>query len=63
MMPTAPMGHQPYVSLLGQPALAGAATVTTRRDDAPAADQAAITNAAGVMPLSGSDGLIQTTSG
>jgi hypothetical protein len=37
--------------------------VTARKDDAPAADQAAITNLAGLMPICGGGGLIQTTSG
>jgi hypothetical protein len=37
--------------------------VTARKDDAPAADQAAISNAAGWCSISGSGGLIQTTSG
>ena len=40
-----------------------AATVTARKDDVPAADQAAITNLAGLMSISGGGGLIQTTSG
>jgi hypothetical protein len=39
------------------------ATVTARKDDAPAAGQAAINNVAGVTPFSGGGGLIQTTSG
>jgi len=37
--------------------------VTARKDDVPAADQAASTNLAGLMPISGGGGLIQTTSG
>lgn len=37
--------------------------VTARKDDAPAADQAAITNIAGLASFSGGGGLIQTTSG
>ena len=37
--------------------------VTARKDDAPAADQAAITNVVGWMVFSGGGGLIQTTSG
>jgi len=37
--------------------------VTARKDDAPAADQAAITNLADLAPFSGGGGLIQTTSG
>jgi hypothetical protein len=37
--------------------------VTARKDDVPAADQAAGTNLAGLMPSSGGGGLIQTTSG
>lgn len=37
--------------------------VTARKDDAPAAVQAAIANVAGVRPFSGGGGLIQTTSG
>ncbi len=37
--------------------------VTARKDDVPAADQAATTNLAGLMPISGGGGLIQTTSG
>jgi len=40
-----------------------AAAVTVRKDDAPAAGQAAITNVAGMTPFSGGGGLIQTTSG
>jgi IS5 family transposase len=40
-----------------------AAAVTARIDDAPAADQAFMTNVAGSMAFSGSGGLIQTTSG
>ena len=39
------------------------ATVTARKDDAPAAGQAAINNVAAVTPFSCSGGLIQTTSG
>ncbi len=39
------------------------APVTARKDDVPAADQAATTNLAGLMPISGGGGLIQTTSG
>jgi hypothetical protein len=38
-------------------------TVTARKDDAPAADHAAITNLAGLVSFSGGGGLIQTTSG
>jgi len=38
-------------------------TVTARKDDVPAADQAAITNVVGLVLFSGSGGLIQTTSG
>lgn len=41
----------------------GARAVTARKDDAAAADLAAITNVAGMMPLSGGRGLIQTTYG
>jgi hypothetical protein len=37
--------------------------VTARKDDAPAAGQAAINNVAAVTPFSGGGGLIQTTSG
>ena len=37
--------------------------VTARKDDVPAADQAAITNVVGLVLFSGSGGLIQTTSG
>jgi hypothetical protein len=37
--------------------------VTARKDDAPAAGQAAIANVAGARLLSGGGGLIQTTSG
>jgi len=37
--------------------------VTVRKDDAPAATQAAINNVAGVMSFSEVGGLIQTTSG
>jgi hypothetical protein len=37
--------------------------VAVRKDDAPAAGQAAITNIAAVTPFSGGGGLIQTTSG
>ena len=39
------------------------AAVTARKDDAPATDQAAITNVLAVTTLSGGGGLIQTTSG
>jgi hypothetical protein len=39
------------------------ASVAVRKDDAPAAGQAAITNIAAVTPFSGGGGLIQTTSG
>jgi hypothetical protein len=39
------------------------AAVTARKDDAPAADQAATTNVAGWFWISGVGGLIQTTSG
>jgi hypothetical protein len=38
-------------------------SVTARKDDAPAADQAATTNVAGLASFSGGGGLIQTTSG
>jgi len=38
-------------------------TVTARKDDAPAATKAAITNVAGVMSFSEGGGLIQTTLG
>jgi hypothetical protein len=37
--------------------------VAARKDDAPAADQAAITNVAGLLAFSGGGGLIQTTDG
>ena len=37
--------------------------VTARKDDAPAAAQAAIVNVAGVDSISVDDGLIQTTPG
>jgi hypothetical protein len=37
--------------------------VAARKDDAPAAGQAAITNIAALTPFSGAGGLIQTTSG
>ena len=37
--------------------------VTARKDDAPAADQAAINNVAAVTPFFVGGGLIQTTSG
>jgi hypothetical protein len=37
--------------------------VTARKDDPPAADQAAITNVVGWMLFSGVGGLIQATSG
>ena len=37
--------------------------VTARKDDAPAADHAAITNVVGLVLFSGAGGLIQTTSG
>lgn len=43
------------------PGVSGA--VTARKDDAPAAYQAAITNLADLAPFSGRGGLIQTTSG
>jgi hypothetical protein len=39
------------------------ATVTARKDDAPAAVQAAIVNVAGLNSSSAGGGLIQTTSG
>ena len=38
-------------------------SVTARKDDAPAADQAAIINLADLAPFSGGGGSIQTTSG
>jgi hypothetical protein len=38
-------------------------TVTARKDDAPAADQAAMSNVAGWCSISVGGGLIQTTSG
>ena len=44
-----------------QPRRAGA--VTARKDAAPAACQAAISNVAAVMPFPGGGGLIQTTPG
>jgi hypothetical protein len=37
--------------------------VTARKDDGPAADQAAITNVAGLASFSGGRALIETTSG
>jgi len=37
--------------------------VTARKDDVPTAYQAATTNIAGLMTISGGGGLIQTTSG
>lgn len=40
-----------------------AAPVTARKDDAPAADQAAMSNVAGWCSISVGGGLIQTTSG
>ncbi len=40
-----------------------AGPVTARKDDAPAADQAAMTKVAGSMAFSGRGGLIQTTFG
>jgi hypothetical protein len=40
-----------------------AEAVTARKDDAPTAYQAPTTNLAGLMPISGGGGLIQTTSG
>jgi hypothetical protein len=43
--------------------LAHLKAVAARKDDAPAAGQAAITNIAAVTPFSGAGGLIQTTSG
>ena len=43
--------------------LSGPCPVTARKDDVPAADQAATTNLARLMPISGGGGLIQTTSG
>jgi hypothetical protein len=46
---------------LAPPASSG--SVAARKDDAPAAGQAAITNIASVTPFSGGGGLIQTTSG
>jgi hypothetical protein len=39
------------------------AAVTARKDDSPAAVQAAIVNVAGAGPISADGGLIQTTSG
>ena len=50
------MGEQALVQLAGEP-------VTARKDDAAAADQAAITNVVGLMLFSGGGGLIQTISG
>jgi hypothetical protein len=41
----------------------GAGSVTARKDDAPAADQAAMSNVAGWCSISVGGGLIQTTSG
>ena len=43
-------------------ATCSAIPVTTRKDDAPAADQAATTSVVGWMVFSGGGGLIQTTS-
>jgi hypothetical protein len=37
--------------------------MAVRKDDAPAADQAAMANVAGLMAFSGGGGLIQTTPG
>jgi hypothetical protein len=48
-----------YIEALGTSA---SASVTARKDDASAADQAAITKIAGLMLFSGGGGLIQTTS-
>jgi hypothetical protein len=45
------------------PGVFPAGSVAARKDDAPAAGQAAITNIASVTPFSGGGGLIQTTSG
>jgi len=47
----------------GNPEFLAAAPVTVRKDEAPAATQAAITNVARVMSFSEGGGLIQTTSG
>jgi hypothetical protein len=43
--------------------LRASATMTARKVNVPAADQAAITNVAGLASFSGGGGLIQTTSG
>jgi hypothetical protein len=40
-----------------------ASPLTARKDDAPTAIQAAITNVADLMPFSGGGGMIQTTPG
>jgi hypothetical protein len=40
-----------------------AVAVTVKKDDAPAADQAAIANITAMASFSGGGGLIQTTSG
>jgi hypothetical protein len=47
----------------GHPSHREATAVTARKDDAPAADQAAMANVAGWCSISGGGGLIQTTSG
>jgi hypothetical protein len=53
-----------YYSLhMTLPCTSPASTVTARKDDAPAADQAAITNLVDLASFSGGGGLIQTTSG
>ena len=50
-------GENPLVSTLDTE------LVTARKDDAPAADHAAITSVPGVLAVSIGSGLIQTTSG
>lgn len=48
---------------LGQLMEVATAAVTVRKDDAPAASQAAMTNVVGLGSVVGGGGLIQTTSG
>jgi len=61
-MATEPYALKRRMQCRGTLALA-LAPVTARKDDAPAADQAAITNVLAVTALSSGGGLIQTTSG
>lgn len=59
----ADLGSEHAIPASGIGILRRPASVTVRKDDAPAADQAAITNVAGLISVSCGGGLIKTTPG